>query len=159
MRKSYTKGWAITPIEMAKRYIGMKEIPGPEFNPAILAMLKLDSEWPEDDEVPWCSAFMNWIFWHFKDLPRSKSLMARSWLNVGISVMNQPVIGDIIIIKRGGGNQPGPDVTNAPGHVGFFIEYIGDSVMILGANQSDSVNVSSFSRNRILDIREPSERI
>lgn len=156
MRKSYTKGWAITPLGMAERYIGMKEIPGQNFNPAILAMLKLDNKWPEDDSVPWCSAFMNWILWHFKDLSRSKSLRARSWLKVGISVMNQPILGDIVILKRGGGNQPGKDVTNAPGHVGFFIRYEGDKVVILGGNQNDSVNISSYDKNRILDIREPS---
>ena len=52
----------ITPFELAQRFIGVKEVPGTTDNPQILAMLKLDGEWPEHDEVPWCSAFVNYIW-------------------------------------------------------------------------------------------------
>ena len=44
-------------------------------------MLRLDQQGPENDEVRWRSAFMNYITWLLR-LPRSKNLRARSWLIV-----------------------------------------------------------------------------
>jgi uncharacterized protein (TIGR02594 family) len=106
---------------IAQRYVGVKEVPGTEDNPVVLAMLKLDGDWPEHDEVPWCSGFANWICWHLR-LPRSKSLRARSWLRVGTPIqLDEAKAGfDVVILKRGSGTQPGPDVIDAPGHVGFY---------------------------------------
>lgn len=94
----------ITPYAIAERHIGMREIPGSDDNPAILNMLKLDSNWPENDEVPWCSAFVNYCCWLLR-LPRSKSLMARSWLAVGkpIYLPDARPGFDIVILSRGGG--------------------------------------------------------
>ena len=67
----------ITAFELAQRFVGVKEIPGSESNPMVLSMLRLDQAWPEGDEVPWCSAFVNYIAWLLR-LPRSKALNARS---------------------------------------------------------------------------------
>lgn len=138
----------------------MKEVPGAVDNPAILAMLRLDAGWPEHDEVPWCSAFANWIVWHFRGLPRSKSLRARSWLLVGTPMDDEarweiPIGFTVVILKRGGGNQPGPEVIKAQGHVGFLAGFDTESnrVGILGGNQSDGVNVSHYPIDRILGIR------
>jgi uncharacterized protein (TIGR02594 family) len=141
--------------DIAQRFIGTGEVSGSTANPMILAMLKLDSDWPEDDSVPWCSAFMNYIAWLCR-LPRSKSLRARSWLMVGRPVLGPamvPEIGDVVILKRGHGKQPGPEIVDAPGHVGFFAGMDGDNVLILGGNQSDTVKVSTYPVARILGIR------
>jgi len=144
----------ITAYELAQRFVGMTEVAGKVSNPQILAMLQLDLSWPEQDEVAWCSAFVNYIAWLLR-LPRSKSLLARSWLQVGVPI--DPVEAepgfDVVILKRGGENQPGPDVINAPGHVGFFAGGDKDIVLILGGNQSDSVNISRFFVQNILGIR------
>jgi hypothetical protein len=51
----------LTAYDMAQRFVGVTEIPGTKDNSQILAMLRLDQQWPENDEVPWCSAFMNYI--------------------------------------------------------------------------------------------------
>lgn len=147
----------ITPYEIAQRFAGIQEVAGSTANPAILAMLRLDAEWPEDDSVPWCSAFMNYVFW-LLNLPRSRSLRARSWLNVGFAVGSLWLAErghDVVVLKRGGGDQPGPEVIKAPGHVGLFHSYDDDNgvVKILGGNQSDSVNVKSYSIDRILSIQ------
>jgi uncharacterized protein (TIGR02594 family) len=111
----------ITAFDLAQRFIGVKEIAGTASNPQVLAMLQLDASWPKGDDVPWCSAFANYIAWLLR-LPRSKSLMARSWLQVGtpIKIEEADAGNDIVILKRGGGDQPGPEVISAPGHVGFF---------------------------------------
>ena len=144
----------ITAYDLAQRFVGMSEVAGKVSNPQILAMLQLDQAWPEQDEVPWCSAFVNYIAWLLR-LPRSKSLGARSWLQVGIPINleNAEVGFDVVILKRGSGNQPGPEVINAAGHVGFFAGSERPQVLMLGGNQSDSVNVSRFFVQNILGIR------
>ena len=140
-------------FRLAKKFVGRKEVPGTLDNPLILAMLKLDNEWPEHDEVPWCSAFVNWICF-LADLPRSKSLRARSWLNVGSAIpLGAAFKGDIIVLQRGAGEQPGPSVIDAPGHVGFFAGTLDSYVKVLGGNQADQVKVSNYQVSRILSVR------
>lgn len=144
----------VTAYDLAQRFIGLKEVPGQESNPAVLAMLKLDGDWPEDDSVPWCSAFVNYIAWLLR-LPRSKSLRARSWLTVGIPVTaaHAQLGYDVVILKRGKGDQPGPEVIEAPGHVGFFASIEGPNVLLLGGNQGDQVSIQTYPATRILGVR------
>jgi len=144
----------LTLFDLAQRYVGCEELVGEDDNPAILAMLRLDSEWPNADEVPWCSGFVNWCAWHLR-LPRSKSLLARSWLGVGrpITINEAEPKNDVVILKRGGGEQPGPEDLEAPGHVGVFANYDDHGVWLLGGNQSDSVNIAPYPASRILGVR------
>lgn len=144
----------VTAYTLAERYIGTKEVAGKLHNDVIVAMLRLDDTWPEDDETAWCSAFANWIAWHLR-LPRSRSLRARSWLGVGkaISLAEARIGWDVVILSRGTGPQPGPEVLDAPGHVGWFAGLEGDRVRVLGGNQGDSVNVSYYSKESVLGVR------
>lgn len=143
-------------FDLAQRYIGTAEVGGSIDNPIILAALKLDLDWGDTevhDEIPWCSAWANWIAWHCR-APRSKSVRARSWLEVGRGIhLDQAEPGDIIVLKRGKGDQPGPDVINAPGHVGFYAGRSGDLIEVLGGNQSDTVKVSRYPAKRLLGVR------
>lgn len=151
---------AVTAYTLATRFVGIEEAPGAVSNPAILAMLRLDQKWPSGDEVPWCSAFINAIAW-LLDLPRSKSLAARSWLNVGSHVdYDKATPGfDVVVLKRGKEPQPGVEVTSgAPGHVGFFAGRAahspnGPRILVLGGNQDDSVSFVPFPESQVLDIR------
>jgi uncharacterized protein (TIGR02594 family) len=147
-------GLRTTAFRIAQRFVGMKEVNGLTANPMILAMLRLDAKWPEDDEVPWCSAFVNYVAWLLR-LPRSKSLRARSWLKVGNAVhLDDARPGfDVVILWRGKEPQPGPQVIDAPGHVGFYAGRTDDEVFLLGGNQGDEVRVSPYSTRRILGIR------
>lgn len=149
--------------ELAQRYVGTKEVKGQYDNPQIMAWLKLDGDWPEHDEVPWCSAFVNHIAHDFR-LPRSKSLRARSWLTMGepIALDDAEPGFDVVILKRGGGEQPGPYVIDAPGHVGFFagLQEFTDRggtlrkhVLILGGNQGNSVSIAPYPVDRVLGVR------
>lgn len=142
----------VTAFDLAQRFVGVRELPGGADNPFILSFLRLDTGWPEHDEIAWCSAFVNYIAWLLR-LPRSKSLGARSWLLVGesIDIMDARTGFDVVILKRGDG--PDASVINAPGHVGFYAGRQGGNVMVLGGNQSDSVRVSSFSSMGILGVR------
>lgn len=144
----------ITAFDIAQVFTGEKEMAGGLDNPLILAMLKTDNNWPQDDEVPWCSAFVNFVCKLLR-LPRSKSLRARSWLEIGKGVpLNEAKAGfDVVILSRGKGEQPGPEVIDAPGHVGFYAGQFGDFIEILGGNQSDSVKVSRYPASRLLGVR------
>lgn len=136
----------ITALELAERFLGVEEVKGQLDNPFITSMLTLDAEWPEHDEVPWCSAFVNYIAWLLK-LPRSKSLLARSWLNIGTDVSDLEVEAgfDVVILSRG--DNP------AAGHVGFFVSFENDHVNLLGGNQGDAVSLKSFDVDRVVGYR------
>lgn len=145
----------LTALDLAHRFAGLTEVAGPVHNPQVLAMLRLDAGWVADDETPWCSAFVNYICWLLR-LERSKSLSARSWLDVGQPVKVEEAMPGfcVVVLKRGPGRQPGPDVRSAPGHVGFLESVTTDYVAVLGGNQSNAVNVKQYPRDMILGIRE-----
>lgn len=144
----------ITCYDIAQRFIGIREVPGALANPAILAMLKLDEAWPTDDETPWCSAFANYVAWLLR-LPRSKSLAARSWLAIGrpVDLDEAEPENDVVVLARGDGEQPGPEVIRAPGHVGFFAGFESGNVLLLAGNQGDAVSVARFPAERVLGVR------
>jgi uncharacterized protein (TIGR02594 family) len=141
-------------LEVARTWVGTRERPGDGSNPAVLGMLQGDASWVEDDETPWCSAFANEVCRRL-GLPRSRSLAARSWLLVGEPVLlslAEPGL-DVVVFKRGGGNQPGPSVIKAPGHVAFFEALEGDLVRVVGGNQGDAVTSALFPAKNVLGVR------
>jgi len=165
----------VQPYQLALNLQGVHETPGLfENNPKIMEFLTADHTWPENDEVPWCSAFVNYCC-KLARYERSKSLLARSWLKVGLPLPRWGALGllvngdpaipslsrnDIVILQRGSGNFH-PDNTTDPGHVGFFYGWGTDDegnpdynwVKILGGNQSDAVSIMLYPSYRILGIR------
>ena len=141
-------------FEIAQRFVGMREVAGIKDNPMIMEMLTRENDWPEHDEVPWCSAFVNWVCWLLR-LPRSKSLRARSWLEVGwtVDLADARVGVDVVILWRGDEPQPGREVIDAPGHVGFYAGQDDTYVQILGGNQGDAVSIRSYQKKRVLGVR------
>lgn len=159
------------PIDIAKSYLGETEVIGPKSNPAILRMLQMDNAWPKDDSTPWCAAFVNWCCWRALYV-HSTSLMARSYLGDGMGhriwttgQSSDPIRagikpGDVLVFNRGRGRQPGPDVHDAPGHVGFYTGHHGivrnwHAVWVLGGNQGDAVSVKPYSTTRLLAAVRP----
>jgi uncharacterized protein (TIGR02594 family) len=153
----------MTTYDLAQRYVGIRELAGAVNHPLIQWWHSLCGFGPETpDEVPWCSSFTNGIAWELR-LPRSKSASARSWLKVGVPVaLKDAQLGDVVILTRGPFPQPGPDVTAAPGHVGFFagaehrpLAVLGehDVVLVLGGNQGDGVSIAPFPVSRVLGVR------
>lgn len=141
---------------LAQRYVGQVLERKPGDHPLIqwwLSLCGMGMDSP--DETPWCSAFVNGITWELR-LPRSKSAAARSWLAIGkpIAVAHARPGNDVVILKRGAGPQPGPEVLAAQGHVGFFAGLEGGTVLVLGGNQGDQVSVAPFPVDRILGVRE-----
>ena len=152
----------MTLFEHAQRFVGeVHEIPGAQHSPFIQWCFEACEGYGPDtpDEVPWCSAWLNRMCWIVR-LPRSKSAAARSWLGIGHGVdLARAIVGaDVVVLKRGVGAQPGPEVLKASGHVGLFAGRETDRdgkgyVLVLGGNQADGVTVARFPEEQILGIR------
>ena len=148
----------ITAFDLAQRYVGIHELAGTEDHPLIRWWLSLCG-FPAGnvhDEVPWCSAFVNGIAWELR-LPRTKSAAARSWLTVGrpISLSDAGADASVVILKRGDGSQPGPEILKAQGHVGFYagMDTDSDHLLVLGGNQDNGVSIERFPVDRVLGVR------
>lgn len=134
-------------MQIATAEIGIKEVKGSRSNSQILKYAKESGfKRYKSDEIPWCSLFTNWVAYK-AGLERSKSLSARSWLNVGIPVKT-PEPGDIVVFWRERRN-------SHKGHVGFFQGFSEDKsrVYCLGGNQSDMVSVTAKPTEQILGYR------
>jgi len=150
----------VTAYSLASRFLkaGIAEMEGSLDHPLILWWLMLTGYGPIlHDEVPWCAAFVNGVAWEL-DLPRPRvgAAAARAWLPIGLEVtLDQAQTAfDVVIIKRGPGNQPGVEVIDAPAHIGFFAGLRdGGRVALLGGNQMDCVSIEDFSVSRVLSVR------
>lgn len=131
------------------KYYGITEQPGTDKNsPTIVGWLKQMLPWANNDEIAWCSAYVNGIakeagYDHFPD--NHGSALAREWLKKGVEVQT-PELGDVTILWRG-------SINAVTGHVGFFIRENSTHVFLLGGNQSNSVNITAFPKNRVLGHR------
>lgn len=146
----------LTHLDVAHRFIGQAERPGNLDNPFIVACLSLVGIPNAHDEVAWCSAFMAGYTWVLGLLPKGITAGARSWLRVGEPIdldSASTAHVDVVILQRGDGPQPGPDVIQALGHVGLFYGFDGEHVRLLGGNQGNAVSVASFPRARVLGVR------
>lgn len=140
-------------LRLATNELGIREIIGSEHNPRILEYAQESGlNWVNDDETPWCSIFMNWVATK-ANFERSGSALARSWLNVGQSIAD-PEPGDVVVYWR-------ENKTGTKGHVGIFMGYSQDRTRIytLGGNQQNSVSISAYPSDRLLDFRRISKII
>jgi uncharacterized protein (TIGR02594 family) len=136
-----------TLIEIALQEYGTKEISGSEHNMDIVNYAKESGfEWVNDDETPYCSIFLNWVAMK-ANLQRSKKANARSWLFTG-NKTKTPEIGDVVVFWR---NSP----ESWQGHVGIFINFEGETgINVLGGNQSNEINISTYSKAKVLGYRK-----
>jgi uncharacterized protein (TIGR02594 family) len=127
-------------MPIARGEIGVAEGPG---DPRISEYFKTTSLGPQPSSVPWCSALVNFCVSSGGDVG-TNSALARSWLTWGQDA-GSFLPGCIVVLSRG---------SPALGHVGF---YVGDdaqgSIRLLGGNQHNSVNVSSFPKANVLGRR------
>ena len=134
-------------LKIARQELGVAEKPGATHNPRIIEYLKsttLGSPENQQDETPWCSAFVNWVLQKAGVEPRTNSAWARSWLNWGVATDN-PIPGTIAVFSRG---------QNA-GHVAFYLDEDEDRIKVLGGNQGNAVSVAWYPRTALLGYREP----
>lgn len=133
---------AIKEMEM-----GVDEIRGSRHNPRIIEYHQCTTLRATDDETPWCSSFVNWLILQ-TGLEPTRSAAARSWLAWGKS-LDEPRRGCIAVLSRG--KNP-----NA-GHVGLYMTEEHGRIMVLGGNQSNTVNITPYRKENLLGYRWPKE--
>lgn len=140
--------WDLPWIKAAKKYIGVKEIPGSVSEEHIAKWLEAVKA-GRQDETPWCAAFVNGIL---KECGRKGTgkANARSFLACGESLGGKFKPGAIVVFWRG-------DKNGWMGHVGFAVDITpnGSSVQVLGGNQGDKVSMEWMSTKKILGFRWP----
>lgn len=118
----------------ARKYIGLREIKGLKHEPLIVRMWKsIKLGGVKDDETPWCAAFVGAML-EDVGITSTRSGLAKSYINWGVSIEN-PIVGCIVVYDRSGGG----------GHVGFVVgRDENGSLLVLGGNQGDMVSIKSF---------------
>lgn len=127
--------------EIAEKEIGVKEVRGGE-NPRIIEYHSTTTLKAREDEIAWCSSFVNWCI-EKAGLKGTKSAAAISWAAWGERVTD-PREGDIVVIRQKSKGHDQATGSTSGNHVGFFVRIQDHRIYILGGNQSDSVKVSSF---------------
>ena len=150
-----------SPYDIAQQELalGIAEIQGTASNPRILMYHNHTSLKATNDEVAWCSSFVNYCV-DTAGLIGTHSAAARSWHDQGwgSDVTANPRVGDIVVFSRRGQADQGNG-----GHVGFWIGDNATHVTVLGGNQSNCVRISSYPKNgqlgefhyNLLSIRRP----
>jgi len=120
--------------------LGDAEVPGPGDNPEIVSWMKLTSLPPSmrHDATAWCSVFVNAGF-ELNGYKGTGSADAGSWLNWGHAV--DPVRGAVCVFARSGGH-----------HVAYLLNDLGDSVEVVGGNQSDKVCKQTYLKDGSLQL-------
>lgn len=141
---------SLDPITIAIQELGTAEFDGSANNPRILQYAE-EAGFPDytDDDVAWCSLFMNWVALKCGK-KRTEKLNARSWLNPssGLIVDDKPEPGDVVVYWR---DSP----QSWKGHVGIFLGYSKDLTRIytLGGNQNNTVSISAYGADQLLGFR------
>lgn len=127
--------------------IGTREVTGKRHNPKVVAYFR-DAGFAgiKDDETAWCAACVN-AHLERNGITGSKSLAARSFEKWG-KALDKPRLGCVVPLWRG-------SKTGWQGHVGLYVGETKTHVLLLGGNQSDSVNVAKFPKSRVLGYRWP----
>lgn len=133
-------------MQIATAAVGIHETPGAAATPEILAFFR-DAGHAEvtSDEVAWCAAFVGACL-ERAGIASTHSLLARSYLQHGQPIA-EPRYGAIAVLRRG--SDP------SSGHVGFVAGWTADTILLLGGNQADAVNLMHFPRERVLAYRWP----
>lgn len=129
-------------IKIALEVYGTFEVPGKVHNPSVLKFFhETGHKYINDDETPWCAAFVNWCLMK-ANIKGTGKLNARSFLNLGVKV-KVPRLGDIVVLWRISSN-------SSSGHVGFFISQLKDKMYILSGNQNNRVCIQSYPVSQLL---------
>lgn len=130
----------------ARQLVGLKEIVGSQHEKKVLEFFA-EAGHPEihNDETAWCAAFANAML-RRAGYAGTGSLAARSFLTWG-EKLTTPRPGCVAVFKRGN--------SSWEGHVAFFVRDAGDSIEVLGGNQSNSVSITRMPKSSLLGYRWP----
>lgn len=142
-------------LNVAHNYLGLKEIPGARDNPQIVTWWSdIGAGWFDDDETPWCGAFIGGTLLEagLPILSSSQAPRARAWENWG-QRLDGPAVGAVVVFRRG-------SPSSGSGHVAFVLGKRNGRLVCLGGNQSNAVTVANFDPGRVTAYRwPPSEQL
>jgi len=125
---------------------GLKEVPGAKHAPEVVKLFAdSGNAGVKDDETAWCAAFVGAALRRAGYLSTGK-LNARSYLDFGEIVTN-PKRGDVVVFPRGN--------SAWQGHVAFVAKTDDKYVHAFGGNQANAVNITRYSRAKVLGFRRP----
>ena len=137
-------------MAIARREICTREArAGQPPNARIVEYHQVTSLRATSDRTPWCAAFVSWVL-EQAGIRSTRSARAKSYLDWG-HALDAPRVGAIAVFHRGSG----APTARGPGHVGFLVEERENSVLLLGGNQGNHVNIRSYSRSRLMAYRWP----
>lgn len=131
----------------ARKLIGQREVKGLQHSKLIVGWWhRLGARWFNDDETPWCGAFVAHCLDAAGYAIPSPALFPRAlaWKDWGKECPR--AVGAVVVFQRPGG-----------GHVGFLVGESPDNFYVLGGNQSDAVTITPIAKARAVAIRWPLE--
>jgi uncharacterized protein (TIGR02594 family) len=132
-------------LQIALGEYGNAAFPGKATNPQVEKYFDdIGYAFINDDETPWCAAFMDWCQKR-AGVTTPNKLNARSYLDFSTPTTT-PEIGDIVVFWR-------IDPLGALGHVGFFIRQTDKMIYVLGGNQDSEVSIKPFPKTQLLGYR------
>ena len=131
----------------AKKYVGLKEIPGAKHNSTILNWLKELKAWWSEDESPWCGVYVGHCFKSCGLAIPKYYMRAKAWADGWGIKIDKPIPGCVVVFERTGG-----------GHVGIVtgINSKGN-LIVLGGNQGNMVKYSPFDTSRVVGYFVPKD--
>lgn len=133
------------PILAALSFYGEKPIAGPGTNEQIVAFLKATTyPDPASDEIPWCSAFLVWIFQQC-GIATPANAAAISWMKYSVPT-DQPRLGDVVVLEW-------HDAQGVHRHVGLFVREVLNGIYILAGNQDGTVDIALWKKRAVLSYR------
>ena len=133
-------------LRVARAEIGVHAFAAGSSNPRITAYHAGTNIAGYDDKANWCSSFVQWTLAQV-GIAGTGSALARSWLDWG-RPLAEPRVGCIAVLWR-------EDPQSWRGHVGFFLRFDGDDVVLLGGNQLEAVREHRYPRGQVLAWRWP----
>ena len=133
-------------LRVARAEIGVRNHPAGSSNPRITEYHAGTNIAGYDDKANWCSSFVQWTLAGV-GIAGTGSALARSWLAWG-EPLDEPRVGCIAVLWR-------EDPQSWKGHVGFFLRFDGDDVVLLGGNQLEAVREHRYPRGQVLAWRWP----
>ena len=133
-------------LRVARAELGVRNFPVGSSNPRIIEFHAGTSIHGYDDKANWCSSFVHWTLAR-AGIAGTASALARSWLDWG-HALDAPRPGCIVVLWR-------DDPQSWKGHVGYFVRFEGDDVVLLGGNQLESVREHRYAQAQVLAYRWP----
>jgi uncharacterized protein (TIGR02594 family) len=143
-------------LQVAGSQIGTSEVPGPGVNPQIGEYHKIGGRYNGDENVAWCSSFVNYALAKGNpEYPRTSNPASNSfYLNapkLQLEQVSVPYYGSIMVRSNNG------NFNGGFGHVAFVVGQVDKGYAQLGGNQAVPGSSSGTTVNVVL--REPTNNV